>query len=80
MKTGLIIFGILLLAVGVGLFYWGNTQMNETAGLLGQVERFLSPAARAEQTSAQIMKVGGLVVGVIGLGMTVFGLTSRDKS
>ena len=77
MKVGVIVFGSILAVVGILLFLLGYTQLQQTSGFPGDLQRFFSPTARQAYETAQIIRNFGIVVGLSGLGLIAFGIFSK---
>ncbi len=79
MKAGFVVFGMLVVVIGVFLFVWGSNNLQAGNGLLADMTPFVPASAREAQQSAQVTRVGGIAVGVVGLGMCAAGLLTRKK-
>lgn len=73
MKIGSLIAGIILLIIAVLGFTSTSTSISESQSFLGQVERGLSEDARTTHQVNQYAQLGFGVLGVIGLGLVIYG-------
>jgi spore maturation protein SpmA len=79
MKAGALAIGVFLLVIGVVVFWIGYSDLQQYGGLLGQIAQSLSSEVRSKVAQDQFMAVGGGIVAIIGLAVTVYGLAARRK-
>lgn len=63
--------GVILLAIGVGLFIYGHQGIQEYQTLAGQVTRTLSAEAQQQYQMYSYARIGGGILAVLGLGEMV---------
>ena len=80
MRAGALAVGIFLLVIGVVIFWIGYSDLQQYGGLLGQISQSLSAEVRSKVVQDQFMAVGGGIVAVIGLALTVYGLAANRKN
>jgi flagellar biosynthesis/type III secretory pathway M-ring protein FliF/YscJ len=80
MRAGALAIGVFLLVIGAVVFYIGYSDLQQYGGLFGQIAQSLSSQVRSEVAQDKLMEVGGGIVAIIGLALTVFGLAANSKS
>jgi spore maturation protein SpmA len=80
MRAGALAIGVFLLVIGVVVFWIGYSDLQQYGGLLGQIAQSLSSEVRNKVAQDKFMAVGGGIVAIIGLALTVFGLAANSKS
>ena len=79
MKAGALAIGVFLLVIGVVVFWIGYSDLQQYGGLLGQIAQSLSSEVRGKVAQDQIMAIGGGILAIIGLAVTIYGLAAHQK-
>ena len=80
MKAGALAVGVFLLVIGLVVFWLGYTNLQQYGGLMGQISQDLSASVRNKVAQDKFMAVGGALVAIIGLAVTVYGLAANRKN
>ena len=79
MRAGALAVGVFLLVIGVVVFWIGYSDLQQYGGLLGQIAQSLSSEVRSKVAQDQIMAIGGGILAIIGLAVTIYGLAAHQK-
>ena len=79
MRAGVLAVGVFLLVIGVVVFWIGYSDLQQYGGLFGEIAQSLSQEIRSKVAQDQLMAIGGGIVAIIGLALTVFGLAANRK-
>jgi hypothetical protein len=79
MKAGALATGVFLLVIGVVVFWIGYSDLQQYGGLLGQIAQSLSSEVRSKVAQDQLMAIGGGILAIIGLAVTIYGFAARRK-
>jgi len=79
MRAGVLAVGVFLLVVGIVVFWIGYSDLEQYGGLLGEIAQSLSQEIRSKVAQDQFMAVGGGLVAITGLALTIFGLAANRK-
>lgn len=77
MKIGLFITGIILMILGAVAFVYVQSTLSDCASFMGQLDRFFSGRAAQKCLQANYLQLGGAVIFVIGIGLTIGGAVSK---
>ena len=77
MRAGVLAVGVFLLVVGIVVFWIGYSDLEQYGGLLGEIAQSLSQEIRSKVAQDQFMAVGGGLVAITGLALTIFGLAAN---
>ena len=80
MRAGALEVGVFLLVIGVVVFWIGYSDLQQYGGLLGQISQSLSSEVRSKVAQDKFMAVGGGIMAIIGLAVTVYGLAANRKT
>ena len=80
MRAGALAVGVFLLAIGIVIFWLGYSNLQQYGGLLGQISQSLSSEVRSKVAQDKFMAVGGGIMAIIGLAVTVYGLAANRKT
>jgi hypothetical protein len=80
MRAGALGVGVFLLAIGIVIFWLGYSDLQQYGGLFGQISQSLSAEVRNKVAQDQFMAVGGGVVAIVGLAVTIYGLAANRKN
>jgi hypothetical protein len=80
MRAGALGVGVFLLAIGIVIFWFGYSDLQQFGGLFGQISQSLSADVRNKVAQDQFMAAGGGVAAIIGLALTVYGLAANRKN
>ena len=80
MRAGALAVGVFLLVIGLVVFWLGYSNLQQYGGLLGQISQSLSSAVRSKVAQDKFMAVGGVIVAIIDLAVTVYGLAANRKN
>ena len=77
MKTGTLVAGIILMVIaGIGFFSMQQA-ISDCGSFAGQLGRFFSSDISQQCQMAQMIQLGSVVFGVIGLGLTIGGAVAK---
>jgi len=79
MRAGVLAVGVFLSVVGIAVFWIGYSDLEQYGGLLGEIAQSLSQEIRSKVAQDQFMAVGGGLVAITGLALTIFGLAANRK-
>jgi len=79
MRSGLLVFGIVLLVAGGLLFMLGYSGVQEYQTTLGQIGRAFSHSAQQEYQMYTLMETGGGIVALIGFVLSIAGAVAGKK-
>ena len=79
MRAGALAVGVFLLVIGVVFFWIGYSDLQQYGGLLGQIAQSVSSEVRNKVAQDQFMAVGGGIVAISGLAVTIYGLAASRK-
>jgi spore maturation protein SpmA len=79
MRAGVLAVGVVLLVIGVVVFWIGYSDLQQYGGLLGEIAQSLSEEVRSKVAQDQFMAVGGGMAAITGLALTIFGLVANRK-
>ncbi len=80
MKKGSLIAGIILLVIGISLYGILQTNASDCSSFVGQLGRTFSPTTAQNCQTVSIIQVLGMVLGVIGLGVLIYGAVAKSSS
>ena len=80
MRAGALGVGVFLLAIGIVIFWFGYSDLQQYGGLFGQISQALSADVRNKVAQDQFMAIGGGVAAIIGLALTVYGLAANRRN
>jgi hypothetical protein len=79
MRAGTLAVGVFLLVIGVAVFWIGNSDLQQYSSLLGQISQSVSSEVRNKVAQDKYIAVGGGIVAIIGLAVTIYGLAANRK-
>jgi divalent metal cation (Fe/Co/Zn/Cd) transporter len=80
MKAGALAVGVFLLVVGIVVFWFSYSDLQQYGGLLGQISQALSSAVRNKVAQDKFLAVAGALLAIIGLAVTIYGLAANRKN
>ncbi len=80
MRAGALAVGVFLLVIGVVVFWVGYSDLQQYGGLFGQISQALSQAVRNKVSQDKFMAAGGVIVAILGLAVTIYGLAANRKN
>jgi spore maturation protein SpmA len=80
MRAGALAVGVFLLVIGIVVFWVGYSDLQQYGGLFGQISQALSQAVRNKVSQDKFMAAGGVIVAILGLVVTIYGLAANRKN
>ena len=77
MKAGTLAAGIILMVIGVIGFFSMQQAAMDCGSFVGQLGRFFSSNISQQCQTVQIIQIGSVAIGVIGLGLTIGGAVAK---
>jgi hypothetical protein len=79
MKENYLILGIAVLIIGGFMILYGYTSMGDFQSFTWQLARFFSASAQKEYMFAILMTLLGIILIVLGLGLTTYGTVAKKE-
>ncbi|MBM2824823.1 MAG: hypothetical protein HW402_487 [Dehalococcoidales bacterium] len=80
MKVSLITVGVVGIVIGSALFVWGQAQIREASGFIGDLERLFSPTSQEMYRTAQTIRTAGVITGIVGIVLFILGISMKSEA